>query len=137
MRGASLAAVACSFLLISCGDSTGLEPLPATYVLVSVNGESLPYYIHSITEIDSTSVEIAVAALTFRINSDETCSWSITWRETRNGIVEMNPLTAACTWSVSSASFTLMFPGQRWSGSVSGNSLTLVIDGRSWLLERQ
>ena len=62
----------------------------ATYVLVSVNGESLPYYIHTRTEIDSTSVDVEVAALTLRINSDKSCSWAITWRETRNGVVEMN-----------------------------------------------
>ncbi len=119
-------------LLTACdGDSTGNGgSIVGTYTLQTFNGENLPVEALGGPGMPPGVVFMfELTAGSVRLNSDDTCSTSLTFRATIDGTVTTDTETETCTYSVTGTTIRFDFPGEApITGSVSGNTITIVTD---------
>ena len=136
-------------LLTACdGDSTGNGgSIVGTYTLQTFNGENLPVEAGGGPPFPPGVVFMfELTAGSVRLNSDDTCSASMTFRTTIDGTVTATESIATisistadttdgtCTYSVTGTTIRLEMPGSDppvtraliLTGSITGNTLTLV-----------
>jgi uncharacterized Zn-binding protein involved in type VI secretion len=108
-------------LLAACnGDSTGPGSIFGTYTLVTVNGENVP-----VTLVMPPDTPIVFNAGWIRLDSDSTYTISMTV----DGVTP-DPGDGAFTVNGSSIAFSGDFSG---TGTISGNTLTIVEDGGTFV----
>ncbi len=133
MRRFTVATLVMAVALTACdGDSTGNGgSIVGTYTLQTLNGMNLP----SRTQRPPPPTPPGGAVLTFeltagsvRLNSDDTCSLSLTFRTTIDGTVTAtNTETDTCTYSVTGTTIRFDFPGGALiTGIISGNTITFI-----------
>ncbi len=109
--------LAVGLLTPACGDDpTGPESVAGLYILQTVNGEALPTLVE---------VGISVTAGSIQLNSDGTYTRSLAV----NG--QQGPIMTG-TFTVDGSTVDFIFgdlEGDRFTATVSGNTLTLVEDG--------
>ncbi len=117
-------AVLAGGLLPACGDdSTEPESIFGLYTLVSVNGEALP--------VDIGVVEISAGSI--QLNSDGTYSISLT------ADLGGGPETATDSGTFTVDGSTVVFDGEftrDFTGTVSGNTLTIVEAGNTFVFRK-
>ncbi len=135
-------------LLTACGDSTGNGgSIVGIYTLQTWNGENLPVQALGGPPFPPGVVFMfELTAGSVRLNSDDTCSASMTFRTTIDGTVTATESIATisistadttdgtCTYSVTGTTIRLEMPGSDppvtraliLTGSITGNTLTLV-----------
>ena len=147
-------------LLTACdGDSTGNGgSIVGTYTLQTFNGMNLPVVIDSVgpgppqpptppqPDIAPSGVipfmeEITAGSV--RLNSDNTCSTSVTFRTTvtdamGNVTVTTDTETDTCTYSVTGTTIRFDFlPGEApTTGTISGNTITIVVFGDTFVFTK-
>jgi len=115
--------------LVACGDGGPLDPLSGvagTYVLVSMNGQPLPYIFYE----DQYELE-EIVAVELTLNRDGTCSTTSTERFTDKitGASEVDTETDSCVYRISGSSISISFDG--WSEVPGIEPLTGTISGRT------
>ncbi len=132
-------------LLTACdGDSTGNGgSILGTYTLQTWNGENLPVQALGGPPFPPGVVFMfELTAGSVRLNSDDTCSLSLTFRTTIDGTVTAtNTETDTCTYSVTGTTIRLIVDPQGFAdlvtGTISGNTLTLIDeDGNTLVLTK-
>ena len=124
--------------LAACGDDgTSPESVAGTYILQTIDGKSVP----PSGVIGATGpVEHTAGSLT--LNQDMTCSFSLTSRTKVNDVeVTTGTITEACTYAFRTGTLTvtfLTFPEDEdtFSGSITGSSLVLIIEGTLWVFQK-
>ncbi|MFQ5529285.1 MAG: hypothetical protein ACE5FP_02960 [Gemmatimonadota bacterium] len=114
-------------LLAACGDGLSISTGPGgisifgTYTLETVNGESLPFLAF---QVGNDRLEIISGSV--RLNSDATYTTSFIFEWSESGTVI--PVTESGTYTV--AGNTIVFTDSlgTFTGSISGNTLTVVDD---------
>jgi hypothetical protein len=147
MRTPTLRVVFLAGLLVvpSCGgDSTSPSSIAGTYTLVSVDGDSLPQGVALYQDSAGGLVEKVLVSGYMLLNSGGTYSESYTFRNTEydpftvqpTGRVWTDDMTTSGSWTYTGSviTFTHGASGRTFTGSISGNTLT--IDGsvyrKSW-----
>lgn len=119
-------------LLTACdGDSTGNSgSIVGTYTLQTLNGMNLPVAPSSMPPPTPPGAVLTfeLTAGSVRLNSDDTCSLSLTFRTTIDGTVTAtNTETDTCTYSVTGTTIRFDFPGEApVTGTISGNTITFI-----------
>ena len=115
-------------LFVGCGgDATGPEAVAGNYTLRTVNGQDLPVVIVQVLD-----EKIEVTAGSWRINSDNTFSTSLTLATTTGGTTTSETGSNNGTYTLSGSAITFTFPdASTSSGSISGNTLTVIDEGLS------
>ncbi len=119
-------------LLTACdGDSTGNGgSIVGTYTLQTLNGMNLPVAPSSMPPPTPPGAVLTfeLTAGSVRLNSDDTCSLSLTFRTTIDGTVTAtNTETDTCTYSVTGTTIRFDFPGGALiTGIISGNTITFI-----------
>lgn len=119
-------------LLTACdGDSTGNGgSIVGTYTLQTLNGMNLPVAPSSMPPPTPPGAVLTfeLTAGSVRLNSDDTCSLSLTFRTTIDGTVTAtNTETDTCTYSVTGTTIRFDFPGEApVTGTISGNTITFI-----------
>ncbi len=123
-------------LLTACdGDSTGNGgSIVGTYTLQTFNGENLPVGVPGAPPPMAPGGAVTMFELTagsIQLNSDDTCSTSLSFRTTTDGTVTATDTeTETCTYSVTGTTIRLDSTGQGFiTGTISGNTITVVVDG--------
>ena len=124
------------FLLIvlsGCGgDATGPESVAGNYTLRTINGQNLPFVVVQVL-VD----KIEVTAGSVRLNSDKTFSSSLTLATTDGGTTTSATETQTGTYALNGTAITLVFQASSpSSGSISGNTLTIIDEGLSWVFKK-
>ena len=104
MRPVALTVALAVSLLTGCGDATGPEGIAGNYTLRTVNGQELPVII-----IQVLDEKIEVTAGSWRINSDETFSTSLTLATTTGGTTTSETGTNTGTYILSGSAITFTF----------------------------
>ena len=135
MRRFTLLSVAL-LTLAACGgsDPTGPEDtIPGRYNLVSLNGTALPFVLIQILED-----KIEVTAGDLQLNSDGTCSSSLTTRETLDGVVTTETQTGLCSWTLNNTAIAFVWTedGDTDSGSLIDGRVTVTSDGLVLVFEK-
>ena len=129
-------------LLTACdGDSTGNgdASIFGTYTLQTFNGENLPVEAQGGPPFPPGVVFMfELTAGSVRLNSDDTCSLSLTFRTTIDGTVTATGTeTDTCTYSVTGTTIRFDFPGEApVTGTISGNTITAVVDGDTFVFTK-
>lgn len=119
-------------LLTACdGDSTGNGgSIVGTYTLQTLNGMNLPVAPSGLPPPTPPGAVLTfeLTAGSVRLNSDDTCSLSLTFRTTIDGTVTAtNTETDTCTYSVTGTTIRFDFPGGALiTGIISGNTITFI-----------
>lgn len=118
-----------------CGGDSPISPeesVAGTYTLQTINGEGLPVLWYS-----ETGYTEEVLSASERLNSDGTFSESFTWRVTTNGVGATVTETDAGTFTASGGTVHFTYAdGLTMTGSVSGNTLTIIESGFSLVFQR-
>ena len=140
-------------LLTACdGDSTGNGgSILGTYTLQTLNGMNLPVAPtggpQPPTPPGGAVLIFELTAGSVRLNSDDTCSVSLTFRTTitdaaGNVTVTTDAETDTCTYSVTGTTIRFDFPGEAPvsrripAGIISGNTITVVDDGDTFVFTK-
>ena len=108
-------------LLPACGDDpTEPESIFGLYTLVTVNGEELPF--------EDPGIEISAGSI--QLNSDGTYSISLTID------FGSGPETDTATGTFTVDGSTVDFDGGEFTGTVSGNTLTIVEAGNTFVFRK-
>ena len=142
---------------IACENLIGPEAVAGTYTLQTVNGEHSPWFTAMSTrsEIDPVSGEQIWIEMTLEwtsgslhLNSDTAFSVTHVFRttevfiglttgDTLNTTVTTDPDTQSGTFSVTDTSIQLTYAdGTVYTASLSGDVLTMMVDGVAWVWER-
>jgi ABC-type phosphate transport system substrate-binding protein len=119
--------------LAACSDSMSPEEsLIGRYALVTVNGSGLPY-----VELQQGSYKLELTAGHVQVNTDHTCSTSLTYRETEGTESATETFPFACTWTLTGNQVRLTYTaGGSDTGVVSGDDITIVSEGISFLFRK-
>ena len=125
MRPVALTVALAVSLLTGCGDATGPEAIAGNYTLRSINGQDLPFII-----VQVLADKIEVTAGSVRINSDNTFSSSTTLAitETEGGTTTSETGTTTGTYTLNGTAITFTSEGETSTGSITGNTLTIIWD---------
>ncbi len=136
-------------LLTACdGDSTGNGgSIVGTYTLQTLNGMNLPVAPtggpQPPTPPGGAVLIFEFTAGSVRLNSDDTCSLSLTFRTTIDGTVTATGTdTDTCTYSVTGTTIRFDFPSEAPisrripAGIISGNTITVVDDGDTFVFRK-
>jgi hypothetical protein len=115
----------------ACGDSTGSGGVTGTYQLKSLNGNPLPAII---IQVGNDKVEVTAGAVT--LNSDNSFSFRLTIRVTEGGSVTTEEDTSVGTYAVNANSVVFTSEGQSFNASLTGNTLTFIDEGFTYLFEK-
>ena len=131
MRFTSLALLA--LMLVACGGDDPQGPTPpsifGTYAVETIDGEPLPY-----TSVDLPDLTVEVLNASYRLNSDMTWSLEAALRETRLGEVTTETTTETGTFVQNGDALELTdSDGEVYSGTLSGEILTVIFAGLSWV----
>jgi hypothetical protein len=119
-RSLILATVLGGGLITACGDSTGPGSIFGTYTLVSINGEQLP--------VDLDGIEVSAGWV--RLDSDSTYAASLT------ADFGSGPETETTTGNFAVEGSTIDFDEGLLTGTVSGNTLTLIDNWGTWVFRK-
>ena len=111
----------------ACGDeSTSPSSIAGTYNLLTIDGLNLPV---TVIQVDVGTVEVMSGFE--RLNTDGTFSESLTLRTTEDGQVSTKVATDGGSWTQSgpAIAFTYGGSGDTFTGSVSGDRLTITQEG--------
>ncbi len=113
------------------GDATGPSGISifGTYTLQTIDGTSLPFVV---IQVGNDKIEITAGSV--RINSDNPYSVSLTARVTEAGTVTTETKTITGTFSTTGSDIQFSDQGDGngpFTGSISGNTLTIIEDGDS------
>lgn len=136
MRRLAVVALVPLFLL-ACGgsDSTGPESITVagTWNLQTVNGSPLPYVV---LQIGADKIEL----LSDRITAVESGSFTqlTQFRVTESGVVTNESLSDAGSFTRNGNAVTVFFnsDGSTATGSISGNTFTVGVDGTAYVYKR-
>ncbi|MDA1028496.1 MAG: hypothetical protein O3B41_05525 [Bacteroidetes bacterium] len=116
----------------SSGDSNSEPDYSGNYILKSVDGESVPVVVF---QIGSDKVEVTGGS--YRLNSDKTISQSLTFKVTESGVVTTETASRAGTYSNNNSAFLFTYSDNTTdSGSISGDNLTIISDGVSFVFKK-
>ncbi len=138
MRRFTVATVVMAVALFTAcdGDSTGNGgSIVGTYTLQTLNGESLPAQRPGGGPV--TMDELTAGSV--RLNSDNTCSLSLTFQTTIDGTVTATDTeTDTCTYSVTGTTIRFDFPSGEApiTGTISGNTITIVVFGDTFVFTK-
>jgi hypothetical protein len=116
------------------GDSTSPGSIAGTtYNLWNVDGHGLPFII-----LQRGTESLWIVSRFIRLNSDGTYTDSGTFWRTRGGQVSTFTDTANGSWtqSGSTITFTESPSGDTFTGSLSGNTLTIIDDGMAFVFRK-
>jgi hypothetical protein len=114
--------------LFACGDSTGVvQNLNGSYSLQTINGQSLPF-----TFFQSATLRQEITADVFTASNGQFTEVT-SERDTQNGTVSNFTTSDSGTYTVNgtAVTFTFFSDGSTGSGTISGNTFTLVATGFS------
>ncbi len=112
------------FGVTACGDDgVGLEDIVGTYTLQTADGVTLPAVL---VEIGTTFL-LEVTGGSVTLNQDLTCSFSLSVRETEDGIVfPIDEVTDVCTYTFNNEAIAMTdSDATTVSGSITGSTLTV------------
>ena len=116
--------VALIFGLSGCGDSTDVDVALGAYILVTVDGEPLPWVAQ-----EDANVTLNLISAFLHIFPDN-CRFDAMWEATfTGGIVETGPTRNDCTWSRNGSDVTITGPGDAPGtsiGTLDQNGLSLM-----------
>ena len=115
--------------LAACGDddSTGPDETPSSlagrYILVSVNGDSLPVLLRD------DSVRIIITAGQYNLNMDETFTFSFTYNVTRNGATTPQTSTGLGQWFQNNDAVLFDYGGEEFpdAATVAGRFMYMTV----------
>lgn len=118
------------------GCSSPSEPhagIEGVYSLQTINGSSLPYLI---AQIGADKDEITGSSLTIAAGGSFTLTISV--RHTRNGVTTTESPSGVGTWSQTGSAVTLTpsTGSGALTGSMSGNTLTIVDEKATWVYRK-
>jgi hypothetical protein len=124
-------------MVTACGDSTGPDGeanISGTYTLRTVNGQNLPFPLLVV----GTTYRLEVTASTVSINANGTFTQSATLREVNgtNTTTETESATGTWTRTNNAISFRDSADGTVFTGSLSGNTITLVDEGMTLVFQK-
>jgi len=131
MRPVALTVALAVSLLTGCGDATGPEAIAGNYTLRSINGQDLPFLI-----IQVLADKIEITAGSVRINSDNTYSASVTVTITEGGTTTSETETSTGTYTLNGTSITFTEVGDTFTGSITGNTLTIIDEGVTFVYQK-
>jgi ABC-type glycerol-3-phosphate transport system substrate-binding protein len=136
MRSAVLA-IALGALLVACGGgdkSTGpSDTVSGTFTLRTVNGSNLPFTVFAFPDY---KIEITASVLTMSAN--KTYTEATTWRETDGGTVREETEPTSGTYTRNGDRITFRdTEGETLTGTISGNTITIIIDNALSAVYRQ
>ena len=134
MRPAALTVALAVGLLVGCGNPTGPEAIAGNYTLRTIDGQDLPFAIEAQTQM--LDVEIELAAGSLRINSDNTFSLSLTLATTVGGTTTSETETTTGSYTLNETAITLTSDGETVTGSIIGNTLTLIDEGLTFVYQK-
>jgi len=132
-----LAYAATALVLAGCGDALSLEDVVGRYALVTFNGDTLPIS-HTGTS-DGATVTLTLHSSFLTLVSDRTFSSEDTFER-------VDDSTSSTYTNTRLGTYTLLQPdgisltgseGSTTSGTTSGNTLTLVENGSTWVYEKE
>ena len=132
MRPAALTVALAVGLLAGCGNPTGPEAIAGNYTLRTINGQDLPFTI----EAALLDGKIELAAGSLRINSDNTFSLSLTLATTEGGTTTSETETTTGAYTLNETAITLTSDGETVTGSITGNTLTLIDEGLTFVYQK-
>jgi hypothetical protein len=108
------------------GDSTAPQSIAGTYTLQSVNNAPLPF-----TTSEDATYKAEILSWVVTLNGDNTFSHVFRGRSADNGLTTENTLTSSGTYTRSGATVEMIdnSDNSRLEASVSGSTMTIVIDG--------
>ncbi len=142
------AVLAGGLLTPACGDDpTEPESIVGTYILQTLNGMNLPVAPtggpQPPTPPGGGVLIFEFTAGSVRLNSDDTCSLSLTFRTTIDGTVTATGTdTDTCTYSVTGTTIRFDFPSEAPisrtfpAGIISGNTITVVDGGDTFVFRK-
>ena len=124
--------------MVACGDDddediTGTGGVTGTYTLRSVNGDNVPAI-----EYEDEEWKDEILSGSIRLDSDETCLATISWRSTYKPLdeVDSGTETDACTYSVAGGTITFDFSGDVETATIGGGTITVNDDGEVWIFKK-
>jgi hypothetical protein len=134
-RSILLLAVTLSSAIACSGSDTTRPMTPAvegSWNLNTVNGSALPY------TLQATNPKIEVLSDQISFATGGTFTETGNFRVTDAGLVSMQPVNKSGTWTVNGTALTFTFlSGSTGTGTVSGSSFTVSVDGFSRMYSRQ
>lgn len=128
LRAALVPAVMLLALAGCDSDSTGPDANAhvGTYTLVTVNGSPLPFVV---VQVLNDKIEVTKGSVT--LNADGTYSDRVTLRATEGGSTTTEEEASTGTYAMNgtSVSFIETSSGETYSGSLSGDDLTVIVEG--------
>ena len=118
------------FGIVGCGSVDVTDPgsVAGTYPLRTLNGDELPAVLLQV----GTTFLLEITAGSLTLNADQTCSITLTLRETEDGTVTTAPETAVCTYTLNSGAIALDLTGSDFQdtlgGVISGSTITITDD---------
>ena len=121
------------FGVTACGgDGTGLENIAGLYTLETIDGDPLPVLL---VEVGDNKIEVTAGSVT--LNTDRTCSDSLTLEITEGGNVDSDVATDECTYTTDGRAITLTYTDNTVSvGTIIGSALTITDDAVAFLFRR-
>jgi hypothetical protein len=116
----------------SSGDSNSEPNYSGNYILKTIDGETVPVVF---IQIGSDKVEITGG--NHRLNSDMTFSASFTLKVTESGVSTTETGSMTGTYSNNNSAFLFTYSDNTTdSGSISGDNLTIISDGVSFVFKK-
>ncbi len=114
------------------GDGTGLENVAGLYTLQTIDGAPLPWIL---LEVGANKIEVTAGSVT--LNTDRTCSDSITLATTESGNVDSDTATDVCTYTTDGQAITLTYTDNSISvGTIIGSALTITDAGVAFIFRK-
>ena len=132
----TFALIAMSAVTVSCKDSTGPAGVTGTWTLQSIDGSPLPVVVFQ----DASGTE-RITASTLVLNANGTFTVNITFTSTpTGGSATTFNASESGTYVVNGSTVTFTFTDDEGTstdtGTISGNTLTVVADGEAWVFTR-
>ena len=120
-------------LLTGCGGATGPEAIAGNYTLRMIDGQDLPF---AIVHPNDPSITAEIIAGSVRLNNDNTFSASQTVEITESGTTTSGTVTFAGMYTLNGTVIALTSEGETFSGSIIGNTLTVIDDGFTFVYQK-
>ena len=155
MRTTTAALVLIVALGVACADSHGPDDVTGTYTLRTANGSGPPFFAYTSYGQDTRDgqpvlVEQLVEWIsdTLRLNEDATYRWTSTYRSTLTAVTNFGEIleTTVTTYAAnrkgtftvagSTVEFTPDPAGERWTGTRTGDVLTVIVQSAEYVYRR-
>ena len=118
----------------ACGDDSISPPSTfGSYTLQTVDAKPLPALL-----LQQGDYTFRAAAGSYVLRENGTFSSSQTWREDYQGWAHVSTHSFEGTFTLSGSTVTFVWPsdGSTWTGTLTGNELTVTDDDQSWLYRK-